>query len=252
MKNLYPDFFIPGSEEEQLLSQLNKKKIPKHIAFIMDGNGRWAKGKKLSRSDGHKAGVKTANLVSKCSRYLGVKHITLYAFSSENWKRPVSEINTLMDLLHDNILNNNKMLFENDIKFNVIGNISKLPIKLKSAIEDLIEKSKNHKSMEIILALNYGSRSEIVRAVKRIIQDGVSEKNINEKTIKKYLYTAGIEDPQLIIRTSGEQRLSNFLLYQAAYSEFYFSDIHWPDFCVKEYLKSILDYQNRDRRFGGI
>ena len=220
---------------------INLEKVPTHIAIIMDGNGRWAKSRFLPRTAGHKAGVEAIREVIKESQRLGVKHLTLYAFSTENWKRPKLEVDTLMTLLATYLSKEIKELHANNVKVTTIGDISKLP---KNCIEQLN------------LALNYGSRDDIKNAIIDILNDTkcgkINIEEINENTIKNYLDTKSIPDPDLIIRTSGEQRLSNFLMWEAAYSEFYFTDIHWPDFNRIELQKAIYVYQNRDRRFGGL
>lgn len=236
--------------------EIDYNNIPKHIAIIMDGNGRWAKKKNLPRTFGHKAGVETIRkIIKECNR-LGIKYLTLYAFSTENWKRPKDEVNALMTLLVEYLKKEFDELNNNDVVINYIGDISKLP---KSCQEELIKAKKNtinNKGVMMNLALNYGGRAEIINALNSLISD-IKDKNsknitISEKDFEKYLYTAGIPDPDIIIRPSGEQRLSNFLLWQCAYSEFWYSDILWPDFSEGDLHKAIYDYQNRDRRFGGI
>lgn len=241
---------------ENLFYDINIENVPNHIAIIMDGNGRWAKSRMMPRTYGHKAGVETIRKVVKEAQRLGVKHLTLYAFSTENWKRPAEEVNALMKLLVTYLRKELKELHKNGVKITTIGDISKLP---QACIEELnksMEETKDNKGLELSLALNYGSRSDIVRAVQNIsksVSNGEIEvDSIDEICIKKNLYTASTPDPDLVIRTSGEQRLSNFLLWEVAYSEFYYTDIHWPDFDEQELQKAIYSYQNRDRRFGGI
>ena len=252
MINSFKDLVKEGSEEEILLGKIDRKKIPVHLAIIMDGNGRWAKGKGLKREEGHKKGAETARNITQYSLRMGVKYLTLFTFSSENWKRPVREINMLMNMLYDKLSEERDLLIDNDIKLNIIGDTGRLPKKLKAKIAETVEFSKSHKKMQINLALNYGGRMEIVQAVKRIAADNVPPKKIDETLFKRYLYTGGMPDPDLIIRTSGELRISNFLLYQSAYSEFYFTHAFWPDFDLGEYLKALLNFQNRARRFGKI
>lgn len=236
--------------------ELDTTLIPKHIAIIMDGNGRWAKSRNLPRTVGHKAGVETIReIVKECSK-LGVKYLTLYAFSTENWKRPKDEVGTLMKLLVEYLRNEFDELDENNVVINSIGDISKLPKVCQEELEDAYNKTKNNTGLVLNLALNYGGRNELVYGFKTIYNDikhgKLSETDINEHTISRYLYTGGVPDPDILIRTSGEQRLSNFLIWQLAYAEFWFTDAYWPDF-TKEILKeAIYDYQNRDRRFGGI
>lgn len=235
---------------------LDFEKIPKHIAIIMDGNGRWAQARKLPRVMGHKAGVETVRTVVKKCNSLGVKYLTLYMFSTENWKRPKDEINSLMKLLAQYLKSEFDELNSNNVVINHIGDISKLPEICQKELIDAYEKTKDNTGLVLTLAINYGGRDEIIYAVKRLYKD-ISEKGMNIDDIDKdlfnnYLYTAEMPDPDIIIRPSGEQRLSNFLLWQCAYSEFWYSDINWPDFTEKDLEMAIYDYQHRDRRFGGI
>lgn len=244
---------VKNSQDDDF--QLDMERIPEHIGIIMDGNGRWAKAKGYPRTIGHKAGVETIRRVLKEAQRLGVKYLTLYAFSTENWKRPKEEVGALMKLLVQYFRSELNELHENGV-VNTIGDISKLPKECIQEIERAKEKTKNNTGIVMNLALNYGGRDEIVRAVKSIAKDAVEGKilpeEIDEKSIEKYLYTAKMPDPDMIIRPSGEQRLSNFLLWQCAYSEFWYSDINWPDFTEQDLRKAIFDFQNRDRRFGGI
>lgn len=230
--------------------------VPTHIAIIMDGNGRWAKSKFLPRTAGHKAGVETIRKVLKESQRLGIKHVTLYAFSTENWKRPKLEVDTLMGLLATYLKNEIKELHNNNVRITTIGDVSALPNNCVKEIERAYELTKFNTGVNLNLALNYGARHDVKNAIIDIVKDAKCGKldidNINEDTIKNYLSTKSIPDPDLIIRTSGEQRLSNFLMWEAAYSEFYFTDIHWPDFNEEELQKAVYTYQNRDRRFGGL
>lgn len=243
-----------GKKNETLAVDMNN--IPKHIAIIMDGNGRWAKEKNLPRTFGHKAGVETIRKILKECERLGVKYLTLYAFSTENWKRPKDEVNGLMKLLVDYLRNEFDELNKNGVVINNIGDISRLPDVCQKELHDAYEKTKNNKGVVLNLALNYGGRNEIIHAIKEMYRDIDSKKilysDINEDLFSKYLYTKNIPDPDLIIRPSGEQRLSNFLLWQCAYSEFWYSNINWPDFTEKDLHKAIKDYQNRDRRYGGV
>lgn len=236
--------------------KLDMEKIPEHIGIIMDGNGRWAKAKGYPRTVGHKAGVETIRRILKEAQRLGVKYITLYAFSTENWKRPKEEVGALMKLLVQYFRLELNELHENGVVVNTIGDISKLPKECIEEIKKAKEKTKNNTGIVMNLALNYGGRDEIVRAIKLLTKDvaegKISPEEIDEKSIENYLYTAGMPDPDMIIRPSGEQRLSNFLLWQCAYSEFWYSDINWPDFTEKDLRRAIFDFQNRDRRFGGI
>lgn len=230
--------------------------LPKHIAIIMDGNGRWAKERRLPRNLGHKAGVETIrDIVKECSK-LKIKYLTLYAFSTENWKRPKEEVTALMRLLIEYLKNEINELHAQDVVIKYIGDIKRLPDACQEALVDSCNKTKNNKGLVLTLALNYGGRDEIVHAIKEIVKDvksnDLSIESIDENTISNYLYTKNIPDPDIIIRTAGEQRLSNFLLWQCAYSEFWYTDIKWPDFKKEDLRKAIFDYQNRDRRFGGL
>ena len=247
-------FYSFEKESEEYKLDLNN--IPKHIAIIMDGNGRWAKERSLPRSMGHKAGVETIRRVITEADALGVKYLTLYAFSTENWKRPKDEVSTLMKLLVQYLKKEIDELDAKGVVINILGDISRLPKECIDEINKSIDRTKNNKGLTMNVALNYGGRSEIIRAIKSIINEEKKSHfdvdEIDDELINKYLYTAGMPDPDIIIRPSGEQRLSNFLLWQCAYSEFWYSDINWPDFTGKDLRKAIFDFQNRDRRFGGI
>lgn len=255
--------FLNGNSKKNIDDNVSVKidmdNIPVHIAIIMDGNGRWAKQKNLPRTLGHKAGVETLKkIVRECSD-IGVKYLTVYAFSTENWKRPKDEVSGLMKLLVEYLRNELAELNENNVVIRTIGNIYKLPKPCVDILNESIEDTKNNTGLVLNLALNYGGRYEILRAVKNIINDyknGVLSDeditNLNDSEFSNYLYTREIPDPDVIIRPSGEQRLSNFLLWQCAYSEFWYSNINWPDFSINDLHKAISDYQNRDRRFGGV
>ena len=241
---------------ENLFYDINLDKVPAHIAIIMDGNGRWAKSRFMPRTYGHKVGVETIRkVVKECSR-LGVKYLTLYAFSTENWKRPKDEVSALMGLLVKYLRNELEELHKNNVKILTIGDISKLPQACIEELDHAKEKTKDNRGLVMSLALNYGGRNDMVNAVKNISQEVVDGKisvdDIGDDLISNHLSTKESPDPDLVVRTSGEQRLSNFLLWELAYSEFYFADIHWPDFDEKELQKAIFAYQSRDRRFGGI
>lgn len=241
---------------ENLFYDINLDKVPAHIAIIMDGNGRWAKSRFMPRTYGHKVGVETIRkVVKECSR-LGVKYLTLYAFSTENWKRPKDEVSALMGLLVKYLRNQLEELHKNNVKILTIGDISKLPQACIEELDHAKEKTKDNTGLVMSLALNYGGRNDLVNAVKNISQEVVDGKisvdDIGDDLISSHLSTKESPDPDLVVRTSGEQRLSNFLLWELAYSEFYFADIHWPDFDEKELQKAIFAYQSRDRRFGGI
>lgn len=241
---------------ENLFYDIDLEKVPKHIAIIMDGNGRWAKSKMMPRTFGHKTGVETIRkVVKECSR-LGVGYLTLYAFSTENWKRPKEEVSALMTLLVSYLRKELDELHKNNVKILTIGDIMKLPEPCVIELNKSIEKTKDNDGLVLSLALNYGGRADIIESIKSIALDVRDERlnisDIDEDLFSSYLSTKSIIDPDLVIRTSGEQRLSNFLLWEVAYSEFYYTDIHWPDFDEKELQKSIYSYQKRDRRFGGI
>ena len=233
-----------------LMEQIEKENLPKHIAITMDGNGRWAKDKGKLRIFGHQHGVKAVRETVEAAAEIGIKFLTLYAFSTENWKRSEREVNALMTLLISTISKETKTLMKNDICLNAIGNLSQLPKKCKQELEQAIEKTKNNKRMTLILALSYSGRWEIVNAVNKIMKEKNLRKELTEEAFQQYLNTKGVPDPELLIRTSGEHRISNFLLWQIAYSELYFTDTLWPDFRKEDLLKAIIDYQKRERRFG--
>ena len=251
-----------ASISNDILKSIDRKKLPKHIAIIMDGNGRWAAKKGLPRTAGHKKGMDTVDtIVTKC-RDLGVKVLTLYAFSTENWRRPEKEVSFLMRLLKTYLIMQRKKMMKNNIRFNVIGRIHELPLIIRKEIEKTIELTSKNSAMTLNIALNYGGRAEIIDGVRRLCKDILIAKkdldaaaligSIDEETISNYLYTAGFPDPDLLIRTSGELRISNFLLWQIAYSEIYITDTLWPDFSEADFYMAVLDYQKRERRFGGV
>lgn len=235
---------------------IDKNNLPCHIAVIMDGNGRWAKKRNLPRTIGHKAGVEAIrDIVKECSS-LGIKVLTVYAFSTENWKRPTNEVNNLMSLLVDYLKKEVIELNKNNVKIKAIGDLKKLPIICQNELQNAFNTTANNKGLILNLALNYGGRAEIVNTTKIIsnlvLENKIKIDDINEETLSKYMWTSDLPDPDLIIRPSGELRLSNFLLWQCAYSEFWYSDIYWPDFKKEDLHKAIIDYQNRDRRRGGL
>ncbi len=236
--------------------ELNKDAIPQHIAIIMDGNGRWAKGKGKPRIFGHKSAIKAVREATEGCAELGVKNLTLYAFSTENWNRPKLEVKALMELLVSSLTKELETLTKNDIRLLTIGNQSDLPKSCQNSLAKTVETTKDNTCMNLILALSYSSRWEIIEAVKRILVDAkqnkLDENKFDANMFESYLTTAGIPDPELIIRTSGEQRISNFLLWQAAYSEFCFLEKKWPDFNREDLKQAIYEYQNRERRFGKI
>lgn len=245
-------------KSRDLFNLVKEKEIPEHIAIIMDGNGRWAKKKRLPRIAGHRKGVEILRDVIETASELKVKHLTLYAFSTENWKRPKPEVDALMSLLVEFFNKEIDELHMNKVKIQAIGDISKLPEKAKAAIIQAINKTKENNGLQLNIAINYGGRAEIVRAIKAMIQDvhsgNLSIDSIDQDLISDYLYTKGIPDPDMLIRTSGEYRISNFLLYQIAYTEFVFtsSDVLWPEFNRERFLESILEFQGRKRRYGGL
>jgi len=233
-----------------LMEQIEKENLPKHIAITMDGNGRWAKDKGKLRIFGHQHGVKAVRETVEAAAEIGIKFLTLYAFSTENWKRSEREVNALMTLLISTISKETKTLMKNDICLNAIGSLSQLPKKCEQELEQAIEKTKNNKRMTLILALSYSGRWEIVNAVNKIMKEKNLRKELTEEAFQQYLNTKGVPDPELLIRTSGEHRISNFLLWQIAYSELYFTNTLWPDFRKEDLIKAIIDYQKRERRFG--
>ncbi len=232
------------------------KNVPHHVAIILDGNGRWAKKRMLPRNAGHAAGSKNVEKICKAAWDMGIEYVTMYAFSTENWSRPKDEVDALMKLLGNYLSDCLATSKKNNMQVRVIGDISRLEKDLQNRIKELEEVSSHNTGLHFQVALNYGSRNEIVRAVKNIasdIREGKTEpEEINEELIKKYLDTYNIPDPDLMIRTSGEKRLSNYLLWQLAYAELYFTDVLWPDFDKAELEKAVAYYQKRDRRFGGI
>jgi len=230
------------------------KNLPRHLAIIMDGNGRWAKRRFMPRIMGHRQGAKTVKEIVTAVRELNIPYLTLYAFSKENWSRPRDEVDALMDLLYDYLQKEVDELLGNRIRLRAIGELDRLPPKVKRLLFETMEKTSKNFEMQLVLALSYGSRSEIADAARKIAQGCVngeiSPDEIDEELFASYLYTSDIPDPDLIIRTSGEQRLSNFLLFQAAYSEFYITETLWPDFDKKELFKALHDFSRRERRFG--
>jgi len=229
---------------------LDQNNLPKHIAIIMDGNGRWAKQKNKSRIFGHRNGVKAVRETVEYATEIGINYLTLYAFSTENWQRPKKEVSGLMSLLVSTIRSETKTLMENNIKLSSIGNMNMLPEKCKKELNESIKLTSGNTKLNLILALSYSSRWEIKNAIRKIIGDGLKVNEISEDIIEQYLATKNVPDPELLIRTSGENRVSNFLLWQIAYTEFYFCKKFWPDFSKEDLRDAILEYQKRDRRFG--
>ncbi|MBU4129071.1 isoprenyl transferase [bacterium] len=242
---------MPQSQKEkELLSKLDKSRIPKHVAIIMDGNGRWAKKRGLPRMAGHRKGINRLKEIVPAAKDYGIKFLTLFAFSTENWNRPEGEIKGLFKTLEKYLKDEVAELQKNNTRLHPIGRLEKLPSPLREELFRVERITKNNKGIILNLALNYGGRSDIVNAVKKIIAN--QPKKIDEETFSKYLYTSGQPDPDLLIRTSGEMRISNFLLWQLAYSELWITPILWPDFRREDLLQAILDYQMRERRFGRI
>lgn len=245
-------------EHMDAYSMIQAKSVPKHVAIIMDGNGRWAKKHQLPRIAGHRQGVKALRDIIQTTSQLGISYLSLYAFSTENWKRPKTEVKALMSLLVEFLQKEIYELHKNNVKIFMLGDIDGLPADTKAEVLRAMEMTKKNKGLQVNIAINYGSRFEMIKAVKYIIQDisngNITIEDINEELFSQHLDTKGIPDPDLLIRTSGEYRLSNFLLYQLAYTELVFTEkeVLWPDFTKEKYLETILQYQNRTRRYGGI
>lgn len=237
-----------------LKEHINTEKLPEHLAIIMDGNGRWAKQKGMMRVFGHENGAKAVREVVEASGELGIPNVTLYAFSTENWKRPKMEVETLMKLLVSTLKKEISNLQENKIRLNAIGNLKTLPKRVYNELHEVMEKTKDNEKLTLTLALSYGSREELLNTVKEISikvkNNIISPKKIDESIINEHLYTQNLPDVDLLIRTSGEQRISNFLLWQIAYAELYFTDVLWPDFTKQHLYEAIIEYQQRERRFG--
>jgi undecaprenyl diphosphate synthase len=245
-----------GSEDQALLRAIDFARLPRHVAVIMDGNGRWAKLRHKPRVEGHRAGIASVRDVVETSARLGLQVLTLYAFSVENWKRPQSEVTTLMGLLKRYLRSELDTLLRNNIRFRVIGRMEALPADVQDELRRGIERTADRSGLLFNIALNYGGRTEITDAVRRLAADVAAGRRepaaIDEDTLSSYLYTAGLPDPDLLIRTSGEMRVSNFLLWQIAYAEIWVTDVLWPDFRRKHLLQAVADFQKRERRYGGI
>lgn len=235
---------------------LDKAKLPRHVAIIMDGNGRWAKAKGLPRTAGHRKGVNSVREIIRACPRIGIEILTLYVFSVENWRRPRREVAILMRLLREFLRRERPYLNKNKVKLRAIGRLQELPPDVRDTLEKTMKSTAGNEGLLLNLALNYGGRSEIVDAARNLVidvQQGIRKlKEVNEETFQEYLYTSGLPDPDLLIRTGGEYRISNFLLYQISYSEIWVTPVYWPDFKRKHFLEALLDYQNRQRRFGGI
>ena len=242
----------PGSPEDALARRVDFGRLPRHIAIIMDGNGRWAAARHRPRVEGHRAGIDAVRDTVETSARLGISVLTLYAFSVENWKRPDTEINALMGLLKHYLRAELKSLLSNNIRFHVIGQRDRLSPDIRQELEAAEARTAGNTGMQFNIALSYGGRAEIVDAVRRAIKSGVNPDTLDEAGFAKFLYTAGQPDPDLMIRTSGEMRVSNFLLWQIAYAEIWVTEALWPDFRARHLLEAVVDYQKRDRRYGAI
>lgn len=242
------------SEIEKKYQLLDMKRLPCHVAIIMDGNGRWARQKAMERSDGHAEGVNSVNRITRLSSDLGIKYLTLYAFSTENWQRPQAEVDTLMHLIGWTIRKETPDLVENNVKINLMGEIDRLPIEVRESLEEGRKATEHCTGLNLQLCLSYSSRWELTKAARELAEKAakglISPEEINEDTLSESLSTHGIPDPDLLIRTGGEQRISNFLLWQIAYSELYFTPVLWPDFDNEAFVEALLDYQGRERRYG--
>jgi undecaprenyl diphosphate synthase len=253
MQKHLEEYFRPGTEEHALLLKVDLRRLPRHVAVIMDGNGRWAERRGLPRVAGHKAGAASVREVVEASARLGLGFLTLYAFSRENWKRPRQEVGRLWRLLREYLGREDSLLEENDLRLLVIGRREGIPRLVLREIERVEKMTRESSRMTLIVALNYGGRDEIVEAARRIMAEGrVAPGDLDETTFAAHLFTEGVPDPDLLIRTSGEMRVSNFLLWQIAYSEIHVTPVLWPDFRRKHLLEAVLEYQRRDRRFGDV
>jgi len=245
-------YIKPGTVEAELVGQIDFSRLPVHVAIIMDGNGRWARQRSLPRTEGHKAGSESVKEAVEAAARLGIKYLTLYAFSKENWKRPEDEVNTLWSLLRKYLAEESRVLEENDLRLKVIGDRSGIPYLVRRELARVERQTRNNRRMTVVLALNYGGRQEIIRAIRKMVRRKGRLDEIDENLLARYLDTAGIPEPDLLIRTSGEMRLSNFLLWQCAYTELWVTPVLWPDFRRKDLFQAVLDYQKRQRRFGGV
>ena len=232
------------------IEQIDKTRVPQHVAIIMDGNGRWAMKQKHERIFGHQNAMTAVRQATEAAVQLGVKYLTLYTFSTENWNRPQSEINGLMELLIKAVREETKTLMDNNVRLQTIGDLSRIPERSRNKLQECIDKTAGNTGTTLVLALSYSSRWEIAEALKKICREGLKPEEVTEETLRRYLTTADYPDPDLLIRTGGELRISNFLLWQMAYTEFYFTDLLWPDFRHEHFYDAVLDYQQRQRRFG--
>ena len=232
------------------LEQIDTQRVPKHVAIVMDGNGRWAQGQGRERIFGHLSGVEAVRASLKAARRIGTEFLTLYAFSTENWNRPTQEVEALMNLLVQTIVSEIDELDKNEVRLLTIGDTTTLPVDCQAELMKGIERTGHHNKITLVLALSYSSRWELVQAIRRMINEEINPESVDAELVSSYLSTKGIPDPELLIRTSGEKRISNFLLWQIAYSELYFTETLWPDFDEEEFFKAIVDFQGRERRFG--
>jgi undecaprenyl diphosphate synthase len=242
----------PGTEEERILGQLDLSRLPRHVAIIMDGNGRWAKQRHLPRVAGHRSGIAAVRDTIETAARLGIEVLTLYAFSRENWKRPRTEVDTLMGLLREYLGKELDTLMENNIRFRVIGQVGDLPEPIQEELSDAMEKTSGNTGLLFNIALSYSGRGEIVEACRALLKERAAAESLTEEAFSRHLQTAGQPDPDLLIRTSGELRISNFLLWQIAYAEIWVTDTLWPDFRRRHLLQAVLDFQRRERRYGGL
>ena len=246
-------FIKPGSDDERLVREIDMARLPRHVAIIMDGNGRWAARRGLPRIEGHKAGSGSVREAAETCARLGISYLTLYAFSKENWKRPRQEVVRLWRLLRDSLKTDGRLFMENNLRLRAIGQRSGIPRLVLKELERLEKATEKNTRMTLVLALNYGGRAEILEAVGRLLRSRtVRPQDLDEERFSGFLYTGGIPDPDLLIRTSGEMRVSNFLLWQIAYTELWITPVLWPDFQRKDLFEAVIDYQKRDRRFGDI
>jgi undecaprenyl diphosphate synthase len=253
MEKHLEDFFPPGTDEGRLLLQIDPARLPRHIAVIMDGNGRWAAARGLSRVEGHKAGAASVREIIEASARLGVEVVTLYAFSSENWKRPPAEVARLWRLMREKLISDDGLLVKNGLRLRIIGRREGIPGPALKELERVEALTRDNKRMTVVFALNYGGRDEIVDAARRLLAERrVAPARLDEKAFAAHLTTAGLPDPDLLLRTSGEMRVSNFLLWQIAYAEIVVTPVLWPDFRRRHLLEAILEYQGRERRFGDV
>jgi undecaprenyl diphosphate synthase len=246
----FEGFVEPYSRESEVLAQLDPSRLPTHVAVIMDGNGRWAEGRRLPRVAGHREGTKAVRAVIESAARLGIPVLTLYAFSAENWKRPPNEVNTLMDLLEEYLRKELVTLQKNQISFRAIGRIAELSPSIQDELRHAEEATSENRGMQLVIALNYSGRLELIDTFRELLQRGCVQPT--EQDVEACLYTRGLPPPDLLIRTSGEMRISNFLLWQIAYSEIYVTDVLWPDFRAIHLLEAVLNFQKRERRYGGI